>query len=73
MFIKPFVRDVIKFNIYAHNRLGPYQLTCQLKSVNSLAWKSNYFRVHILQGRVLITIDGTATYVPLSVPISKAS
>ena len=39
---------------------------------NLLGWKSNYFRIYILQGRVHIQIDGTETCVPLSFPISKA-
>ena len=73
MYINPLQCDVITFNISAHNWLGPYQQASQVKSVNSLGWKSNYFRMQILQGRVPISTDITGTFVQLSIPIRKVA
>ena len=73
MYINLSVCAAIAFQITALNLEGLDEQSIQPNAENSLGYKSVYFRVHILQGRVHIQTDGTETCVPLSVPISKAA
>jgi signal transduction histidine kinase len=43
------------------------------RSSNTLGWKSIYFRVQVLQGRVHLQSDAAGTCVQISIPISKAA
>ncbi|MCX6263124.1 MAG: hypothetical protein NTZ47_01095 [Bacteroidetes bacterium] len=72
MYINLSVCAAISFQITALNLDGLDEQSIRPNTENLLGWKSNYFRIYILQGRVHIQIDGTETCVPLSVPISKA-
>ena len=72
MYINLSVCAAISFQITALNLDGLDEQSIRPNTENLLGWKSNYFRIYILQGRVHIQIDGTETCVPLSFPISKA-
>lgn len=73
MYINLSVCAAIAFQITALNLEGLDEQSIRPNTENLLGWKSNYFRIYILQGRVHIQTDGTETCVPLSVPISKAA
>jgi hypothetical protein len=73
MYINLSVCAAIAFIITASILVCLDEQSIQPNAENLLGWKSSYFRVHILQGRVHIQTDVTVTCVPLSVPISKAA
>jgi hypothetical protein len=73
MYINLSVCAVIAFIISASILVCLDKQSIQPNAENSLGCKSVYFREHILQGRFHIQNDGTGTYVPLSVPLSKAA
>lgn len=73
MYINLSVCAAIAFIISASILVFLDKQSIQPNTENLLGWKSNYFRIYILQGRVHIQTDGTETCVPLSVPISKAA
>ena len=72
MYINLLVWNATSFVIAASILVWLYQQSFQPNTENLLGWKSSYFRVHFLQGRVHIQTDVTGTCEPLSVPISKA-
>lgn len=73
MYINLSVCAAIAFHITASILVCMDKQFIRPNTENLLGWKSNYFRIYILQGRVHIQTDGTETCVPLSVPISKAA
>jgi hypothetical protein len=73
MYINLLVWNATSFIIAASILVRLDEQSFQPNTENLLGWKSSYFRVHILQGRVHMQTDVTVTFVPLSVPISKAA
>jgi len=73
MYINLFVRNVTSFIIAASILVRLDKHFFQPNTEKLLGWKSSYFRMHFIQGRVNIQTYGTGTCVPLSVPISKAA
>jgi two-component system, NarL family, sensor kinase len=67
------INDNIFMLTVRDNGVGLDSHKLKKRSGNTLGWKSIYFRVQVLQGRVHLQSDAAGTCVQISIPISKAA